>query len=84
MASKSVTLSTTAYTKLDTTTESAVFTQVVEGSEVAIIFAAAEPALNAGGKLILSIREAVSRNGATSDMWALNLGNGTARVVVVE
>lgn len=75
MASKTVPLTTSAYTQLDTGADTAIDAQNLSAqSKVKIIFAATQPANDAGGAYVLAPNEAIPRNGKTDLMWALALG----------
>lgn len=84
MASKNVALSSTAYTKLDTGSASAVLVQNVGDAVVRIIFASSEPAVNDLGYFVLQPGAGVPRDQMTGDMYARAAGAGLARVTVGE
>ena len=84
MTSKSVTLNQTEYTLLDTTTDAAILSQNRGDTNIQIILSATKPALFALGSILLKVDQALQRNGATGDMWALSLDAGNSRVTVME
>lgn len=84
MASKNVALSSTAYTKLDTGSASAVLVQNVGDAVVRVIFAASEPGVNDLGYFVLQPGAGIPRDQMTSDMYARAASAGLARVTVGE
>lgn len=71
MASKSVTLSSSAYTKLDTGSATALLVQNNTTYPVGVIFAASAPALDAGGRFVVQPGQGLARDSMTSDMYAI-------------
>ena len=84
MASKSVTLNRTEYTLLDTTTDAAILSQNRGDTNIQIIMSATKPGLFDLGSVFLKVNQALQRNGATGDMWALSIDAGNSRVTVME
>ena len=72
MASKTVSLSTTAYTKLDTGAATALDMQNVGNTPVKVIFAAALPAPSDKEFYIIKPHQGIRRDSKTSDMYALS------------
>lgn len=71
MATKTVTLTSTGYLVLDTTTESAIDCQnVSKRHNVRVVFASSEPAVTETAYYRLNPGEGVSRDGKAGDMWA--------------
>lgn len=83
MATKTVSLTDTAYTQLDTTTESAVDCQNVSTRPVLVVFATSQPAVSESAYYYLDPGQGVTRDGKTGDMWARALSR-TASVTVGE
>lgn len=75
MASKTVNLTLSAYTQLDTGADTAIDAQNRSAqSKIKIIFAVTQPSVDASGDYVLAPNEAIPRNGKTNLMWALALG----------
>ena len=83
MATKTVTLSSTAYTKLDTGTDTALDMQNVSDSRVRVIFKGSLPGVDDTDFYILKSMEGVSRDGKTGDMYALSKGPSAVVEVTV-
>ena len=84
MASKSVTLSKTEYTKLDTGSSTAILMQNTGDTNVHVVFASSLPAVSVASFFVLPPGGAIIRDQMTGDMYGLAAGNGLARVTVGE
>lgn len=84
MASKHVTPSTTAYTKLDTGAASAILIQNVGCAPVRIVFAGSLPAVDDAGWFVLQSGQGIARDTMTNDAYALAVTTDLARVAVGE
>lgn len=84
MASKSVTLSMTAYTKLDTGTASAILIQNAGDAPVRVVLAASLPAASSAAYFVLQPGDGMPRDQMTGDMYAMADSSGLARVTVGE
>lgn len=82
MASKTVALNNTTYTKLDTGAASALDVQNVSTVTVKVRFAAAQPSGDVG--FILDPNDIIERGSKTNDMWAICIGAASANVEVGE
>lgn len=84
MASKNVNLSATEYTKLDTSTASAILVQNVGDAAARIIFASSTPGVNDLGYFVLQPGQGIPRDQMTGDIYARAASAGLARVTVGE
>jgi hypothetical protein len=84
MASKSVPLSTTVYTKLDTGTDTAVVAQNRGASNVRIVFSASLPAFDSEADFLLKPGQALARDSMVGNMNALAETPDGAKVTVGE
>jgi len=84
MASKTVTLSDSAYTKLDTGAASALDVQNLSVVTVRVRFASSEPAASPIVGFILDPTDLIERGSKTNDMWAICVGATAADVEVGE
>lgn len=84
MATKTVTINNTAYTKLDTTYDSAIDMQNVSYSTVKLVFSDTLPAPTATNYYLLEPLQGIERNSKTGSMYALSVDLVTADVTVGE
>jgi len=84
MASKTVTLSNTAYTKLDTGAASAFSVQNLSPVTVRVRFAAAEPNATPIVGFLLDPANILERGSKTNDMWGIAVSATKADVEVGE
>ena len=84
MASKTVTLVDSSYTKLDTGAASALDVQNLSPVTVRVRFAASQPAATPIVGFILDPSDIVERGSKTNDMWAIAVGAAKADVEVGE
>ena len=84
MASKTVTLTSTAYTKLDTGAASALSVQNLSPVTVRIRFAAAQPNASPIVGFTLDPSNTLERGTKANDMWAIAVGAAKADVEVGE
>jgi len=84
MATKSVGLVNSAYTKLDTCVETAVDCQVIGTGFVRIVLAASQPLPTATNYYVLKGGQGLSRDGKSGDMWGISDTYDTMLVTVGE
>lgn len=84
MATKTVTLNDGGYTKLDTTSDSAIDMQNVSKSPVRLAFAASDPGKSTQAFYLLQPGQGIARDGKSGDMWAMVMGADSAQVTVGE